>query len=169
MAARRYSAHETRQMERLDGTELASFSRRAWAITIDFVVLLSISILVQAAFGAMHKNPDDSTTLNLAPIREGYNAVWVVVYFAAAAFFGRGRTPGKRLMRIRIVSLVHDRLSLWNSIERALGYGMSALEFGFGFLQYYLHPNRRTVHDRLAETIVIRERKVSAPQNPDRR
>jgi len=30
-----------------------------------------------------------------------------------------------------------------------------ALEGGFGFLQYFIHPNRRTVHDRIAETIVV--------------
>jgi len=35
--------------------------------------------------------------------------------------------------------------------------GASFLEFGFGFVQYFIHPNRRTVHDRIAETIVIRE------------
>jgi uncharacterized RDD family membrane protein YckC len=152
-------------MERLDGTELATFSRRAWALVLDFILLMLISVLVQAAFGhVMTTGPDGSTTLNLASFREGYNAVWIVVYFAAGAYFGRGRTPGKWLLRIRIVSLAHDRLSLWGSVERALGYGMSALEFGFGFFQYYIHPNRRTVHDRLAETIVIRERKGSPPE-----
>ena len=58
---------------------------------------------------------------------------------------------------IRVMSLAHHRLSLWHSIERSLGYGDSALEFGFGFMQYFLNPNRRTVHDRIGETIVIRE------------
>jgi uncharacterized RDD family membrane protein YckC len=47
---------------------------------------------------------------------------------------------------------------MWHSVERALGYGASALEAGFGFLQYFIHPNRRTVHDRIAETIVVKER-----------
>jgi hypothetical protein len=50
-------------------------------------------------------------------------------------------------------------MSLWHSFERALGYGASALEFGFGFVQYFIHPNRRTVHDRMAETIVIRDKR----------
>jgi uncharacterized RDD family membrane protein YckC len=46
-------------------------------------------------------------------------------------------------------------LSLWHCIERALGYAASALEAGFGFAQFFLHPNRQTVHDRIAETIVV--------------
>lgn len=63
-------------------------------------------------------------------------------------------------MKIRIVSLVHERMSLWHSIERALGYGASALELGFGFLQYFIHPNKQTVQDRITETIVIKQRKA---------
>jgi len=55
--------------------------------------------------------------------------------------------------------LAHERLNLWHSIERALGYGASMLEFGFGFLQYFIHPNCQTVHDRIAETIVVSELK----------
>jgi hypothetical protein len=56
--------------------------------------------------------------------------------------------------------LRHDRLSLWHCVERALGYGASALELGFGFFQYFIHPNRQTVHDRIAETIVIDEGRI---------
>jgi hypothetical protein len=46
-------------------------------------------------------------------------------------------------------------------VERALGYGASALEGGFGFVQYFIHGNHCCVHDRIAETIVVKEpRKV---------
>jgi len=58
-------------------------------------------------------------------------------------------------MKIRVVSLVKEKLTLWNSFERALGYGASILELGKGFLQYFFHPNCQTAHDLLAETIVI--------------
>jgi uncharacterized RDD family membrane protein YckC len=64
------------------------------------------------------------------------------------------------LLKIRVVSLAHEHISLWHAIERALGYGASTLELGFGFLQYFIHPNKQTVHDRIAETIVIQERKA---------
>jgi uncharacterized RDD family membrane protein YckC len=87
-----------------------------------------------------------------------YSVLYLVLFFGLSFYIGNGRSLGKRIMGIRVVSLVHDRLSLWHSIERALGYGASTLEFGFGFLQYFIHPNQRTVHDRIAETIVIREK-----------
>ena len=38
-----------------------------------------------------------------------------------------GATPGKRLFGIRVVSLFHEHISPWHSIERALGYSASAL------------------------------------------
>ena len=56
----------------------------------------------------------------------------------------------------------HERITLWQSLERGLGYAASALEGGFGFFQYFLHPNHRTVHDRIAETIVLAERGPAA-------
>jgi len=86
-----------------------------------------------------------------------YSIVYLVLFFGLSMYIGNGKTIGKRLLHIRVVSLVHRRMSLWHSVERALGYGASALELGFGFLQYFIHPNRRTVHDRITETIVVRD------------
>jgi uncharacterized RDD family membrane protein YckC len=88
-----------------------------------------------------------------------------VLYFGLFTWRGKGRTPGKRLMRIRVVSLVHRHLTFWHSIERALGYGAAALEGGFGFVQYFIHPYRRCAQDRLAETIVVTELSYKALQS----
>jgi hypothetical protein len=58
-----------------------------------------------------------------------YSIVYLVLFFGLSVYLGNGRTIGKRVMGIRVVSLVHHRMGLWHSIERALGYGASALEF----------------------------------------
>jgi uncharacterized RDD family membrane protein YckC len=86
-----------------------------------------------------------------------YSAAWLVLFFSLSTYFGRGRSAGKLLFRIRVVSLTHDRPTLWQCAERSLGYGFSLLEFGFGFFQFFIHPNRRTVHDRIAETVVVQD------------
>jgi len=158
-----YSAHETERMHALHGRELASFGRRAAALTIDLVLAgaLFMLIVVPAALALVKVGvwaPEGDVMFRLNFFNNWYSVIWLVVYFGLATYLGNGRTPGKRLMRIRVVSLVHERIGLWHSIERALGYGASALEFGFGFVQYFLHPNRRTVHDRIAETIVVADR-----------
>jgi uncharacterized RDD family membrane protein YckC len=88
-----------------------------------------------------------------------------ILYFGVLLWKGKGRTPGKRLMKIRVVSIVHRHLSFWHSVERALGYGAAALEAGFGFIQFFIHPYRRCAQDRLAETIVVTERSYQALQD----
>jgi uncharacterized RDD family membrane protein YckC len=153
-------------MRELDGAELASFSSRGIAFLIDFVIAGALFLGVLVAFfklanrytGLGTDNRHINIELNF--FENWYSIVYLVMFFGLSVYFGNGRTLGKRLMGIRVVSLVHHKMSFWHSIERALGYGASALEFGFGFVQYFIHPNRRTVHDRMAETIVIRDRRT---------
>jgi uncharacterized RDD family membrane protein YckC len=171
MAPRRlriYDAHETSRMQAVHGLPLASFGARAAAFAIDFAIAGVLFVVTVAAgggalvrLGVIH--PEGDVTLRMNFFDNWYSVVWLVAYFTLATWIGGGRTPGKRLLGIRVVSLVHDHLSLWHAFERALGYAASALEFGFGFAQYFIHPNRRTVHDRIAETIVVTERVRAAP------
>ncbi len=88
-----------------------------------------------------------------------------VLYFGILLWRGKGRTPGKRLLQIRVVSLMHRHITFWHSVERALGYGAAALEGGFGFVQFFIHPYRRCAQDRLAETIVVTERGYQGMQH----
>jgi uncharacterized RDD family membrane protein YckC len=152
-------------MHELEGMQLASFTSRAVAFLIDFVMagVLFVGGLVgffavanrYTSLGANNQH----LNIELNFFENWYSIVYLVLFFGLSVYVGNGRTIGKRVMGIRVVSIVHHRMGLWHSIERALGYGASALEFGFGFLQYFIHPNRRTVHDRMAETIVIREKR----------
>ncbi len=159
-APRLYDPHETHRMAELAGLPLASFKARAVALLVDFI--LGAVLFVPLGMGIAY-------LLNLAGYKVAhvelnffenwYSIVYLALWFGLCNYFGNGRTLGKRLVGIRAVSLVHERLSLFQSMERALGYGASMLEMGFGFLQYFIHPNRRCVHDRIAETIVVREKK----------
>jgi uncharacterized RDD family membrane protein YckC len=158
-----FDAHETHRMLTVHGLELASFSRRAAAFLLDLMfIAASFSIITSAAeplllkIGWIRSAEDIRFELNM----NWPSIVWTVLYFGVTTYFGNGKTPGKAVVGIRVASLVHPRMSLWHSLERALGYGASLLECGFGFIQYFIHPNKRTVHDRIAETIVIRERRV---------
>ncbi|MBN1396580.1 MAG: RDD family protein [Bacteroidetes bacterium] len=157
-----YESIETDRMPALKDMELASFSRRAISFLVDlaiasflFFVVFSVIEPFLIKMGWIKSDQEIIFALNL----NWYSIAWVVMYFGLAVYFGNGKTPGKCMIGIRIVSTAHERISLWHSIERALGYGYSTLEFFFGFIQFFLYPNRRTLHDRIAETIVIREKK----------
>jgi uncharacterized RDD family membrane protein YckC len=78
------------------------------------------------------------------------------IYFTLSIYFTNGQTIGKRILGIRIVSFYHQRISFWHRLERSLGYIVSTLEIGLGFLQVFWNPNRMSLHDRIAETLVIR-------------
>jgi uncharacterized RDD family membrane protein YckC len=158
-----YHADETARMQELEGTPLASFGRRAAAFLLDFVgsalAFMVVAVPIALVYDRLH--PGHQINLVFAPIgseghRTWYSLLAFCLYVTLSLYFSNGWTPGKRLLGIRVVSTVHRRLSLWHSIERALGYGLSAAEFGFGFLQFFTTPNRRTTHDRVAETIVVR-------------
>jgi uncharacterized RDD family membrane protein YckC len=159
-----YEPHHVARLDQVKGKPLASFPRRAIAFVLDFLAafLLFLFILVYgtkllAYFDLFH--PDSNINLRF-DLQHWYSILFVVLYFGLFTYWGNGKTPGKWLMKIRVVSLTHEHISLWHAIERALGYGASALELGFGFLQYFIHPNKQTVHDRIAETIVIKEGKA---------
>jgi uncharacterized RDD family membrane protein YckC len=169
-----YNAHETERMREVHGVPLAPFWRRAAALAIDFVIAGALFMLIVypvalLLFRLGWIQPKEQLILKMGFFQNWYSIVWLVLYFGLATYWGNGKTPGKALLRIRSVSLVHERIGLWHSIERALGYGASALEFGFGFVQYFIHPNRRTVHDRIAETIVALEAPLrkTAPRSGD--
>ncbi|MFZ5433548.1 MAG: RDD family protein [Calditrichota bacterium] len=141
----------------LTGTQLANFAPRAAAFLLDLMavrLLVLVAGLIIQLYGIMARQP--TITLDENPFH-GWALIALVLYFAVALYWGKGQTIGKRLLRIRVVSLVHHRMSFWHCVERTLGYGASLLEGGFGFIQFFIHPNRQTAHDRLSETIVIRE------------
>lgn len=149
----------------LAGIRLASFRRRALALGLDFLLAgVSFLAVVLSVGNVLVKRGwvEDDVNLRFTFFSNWYSLIWLVLYFGLSTYWGQGRTPAKRLLGIRIVSLTHERISLWHAVERALAYGASALEAGFGFFQYFTNPNRQTVHDRIAETIVIDERRGPA-------
>ena len=165
-----YDATCADRMKVLTGVRLASFGCRGAALLVDFVLAGSLFLAVFGAALVIVKHvpalrdwsASRNVEIELNFFHNWYSAVYLVIFFALSLYWGRGRTVGKRLMGIRVVSLRHDHLSLWHCIERALGYGASVLELGFGFFQYFIHPNHQTVHDRIAETIVIDEGRIWA-------
>lgn len=137
----------------LKGVRLATFRARAAAFVIDAGIvglLIALPTIWDQVTGAANNSPRFSLEFG------GLVSVIVALaYFALSTYIGKGYTIGKHLLHIRVVSLNHSHMSMWHCVERALGYAASFLEGGFGFLQYFIHPNHQTVHDRIAETIVV--------------
>jgi uncharacterized RDD family membrane protein YckC len=98
---------------------------------------------------------------------------WIQEIFAFYAYFVLcfrygGRTLGKRWLGLRVIKRNGHRLSWWNAFERAHGYVFSASILSVGFLQVLWDPNGSTMHDRIADTAVVRAAKSGRRRRADR-
>ena len=94
----------------------------------------------------------------------GLGIGWSGLYFTFLTAFFRGRTPGKRVLGIRVLRLDGGALSYWIAFERFGGYAASLFTGMEGFLRILWDRNRQCLQDKLAETVVIRETKQARAQ-----
>jgi uncharacterized RDD family membrane protein YckC len=151
---------------------LARFWPRAIAIIIDLLIIGTLVDEAAKILNHLHEIPGNVNFHNfhvevtgekLMESEKTFLEIFFggipILYFALCMYFTNGKTIGKWIARVRVVSIYHHRISFWHCVERALGYGASGLEGGLGFLQIFWNPNRMCLHDRIAETIVIRDKK----------
>ena len=144
-------------MEALNGALLATFWQRLLGYAIDLVVAVLLWWPAEFAWRkfVLHQRSFEMKW----DFHEAGNLIAMMLYYGLANYLGNGQTLGKWVARTRAVSLTGERLGLWQSMERALGYGAAVLEAGLGFLQFFWDRNRQCAQDRLAETIVVDVRK----------
>jgi uncharacterized RDD family membrane protein YckC len=160
MANTRYfHAHESARVDELDGLPLAAFWQRVLGYAIDLFLAVLVWFPLEFAWRRYVLHEVDIALK--WDFHEAGNLVVMLLYYGLANYLGNGQTPGKWFARTRAVSLTHERMAFWQSVERALGYGAAILEGGLGFAQYFWQPNRMCAQDRLAETIVVDERKTA--------
>ncbi|MBW8189874.1 RDD family protein [Neiella marina] len=96
----------------------------------------------------------------------GLGFSWAILYFSILTSWFNGQTIGKRLMRIRVLRLDGQKLTMWGCFGRYGGY-IAGLATGLlGFLQIYWDPNRQAIQDKISTTAVVyRSRKpITMPQ-----
>jgi len=98
--------------------------------------------------------------LRFVYLDESYNLIKEylisLLYFV---FFFRtsGRTPGKRVFRLKVVDLKgNSRLGWYQCFERAHGYVCSGLFGSLGFWQVLWNKQGLAMHDKIAGTTVIK-------------
>lgn len=80
---------------------------------------------------------------------------WAALYYSVLTAWWRGHTIGKRVMRIKVVKLDGTSPNLWESFGRYGGYTAGVATGLLGFLQVFWDPNRQTIQDKIAETLVL--------------
>ena len=153
--------------------ELATIPSRALAMLIDVVIIVFLFIFIGKVFDWNDIGITNIKLVNIFHIEieaknfsedkilifKTFLGFVPIIYFALITFITNGYSIGKKIAGIKIISIYHHRIGAWHCIERSLGYVASTLELMIGFYQAFWNPNRMTLHDRIAETIVIKTRK----------
>lgn len=87
-------------------------------------------------------------------------------YFALFEAFGNGRTPGKRVARIRVIHQSGRGISFVESLARNLVRFIDYLPgfYAVGVVAIFLSRRNQRLGDLVAGTLVVRDREVDAPQ-----
>src|SRR5580704_17539908 len=116
-----FQLHEPARLRDVQGLPLATFPQRLLGYVIDLVIAVAIWAPLEACWRIFVLHEKE---VHLSwDFHELGNIVVLVLYYGISTYVGNGRTPGKWIARTRVVSLTHERMGLWQSIERALGYG----------------------------------------------
>ncbi len=157
--------------------KFAGFWRRFVAYMIDgfivsvvFVILVIVAVLAYFA-GAMAgdshawiaglTNPEHLAALTAW--------IWLFSILIKIAYFtyfhgSTGRTPGKMLLNLQVVSAAGTPVSFGSAFLRSVGYLISTLVFCLGYIWVAFDKKKQGWHDKIAGTVVIiRDPQVSVP------
>lgn len=87
----------------------------------------------------------------------GLSFGWAGVYFTLLTTWFHGRTPGKWLLRIRVVRLDGKPLHAMDAFIRQGGYAAGLATGMIGFARLLWDANRQAIEDKIAWTVVLRK------------
>ena len=141
----------------MDDREYAGFWIRVAAALIDTALFLIVfSIPLTLIYGVGYWTSATATGSLWDSLIQYVLPLVLTVWFWTR-YLG---TPGKMLLRLRVVDArTGEALSTGQAIGRYLGYYVSILPFMLGFIWVGIDKRKQGFHDKLAGTVVIRERK----------
>jgi len=119
---------------------------------VQFVFISILAITAGSLMGGM--DPEESTAFGL--LTTLFGIVFGVVY--SVFFTGYcGQTPGKMLLRIKVIRTSGGEISYGRAFLREVpGKFLSGLIFGIGYLMVAFDDRKQGLHDRIADTYVVK-------------
>jgi len=145
--------------ERLaENVEYVGFWARVGACLIDTVLAMLIIVPLSLAVYGTSYFSFSNTDLVSGPADVLIS--WVLPAVAVVLFWiYRQATPGKMAISARVVDAkTGGTLGVGQSIVRYLGYFVSTIPLGLGLLWVAFDPKKQGWHDKIAGTVVVRER-----------
>lgn len=136
---------------------LAGIGRRWAAYLLDNLLLYTVTVAAVAfadrmTLGGLWSDPAAAlSTLYRAWL---FNGLLAFGYFTLM-IGGGGQTFGKMVMRIKVIRSDGDDVAMGRALLRTVGYFVSAVIFYIGFLMAVFDSRRQTLHDKMADTLVV--------------
>jgi uncharacterized RDD family membrane protein YckC len=140
----------------------AGFLARFLAFLIDGIMLSIISWLLSLLLAPFVGAADATNSNMLALIAGGIGLVIIVIlFFLQFIYFGylwskSGQSLGMKVVHIKVLRRDGAGLSFWRGGFRGtLGYWISGLIFGLGFIWAAFDGRKEAWHDKLFDTTVV--------------
>jgi uncharacterized RDD family membrane protein YckC len=145
------------------GLQYGGFWIRFAALFVDSMILFVVSFLLDTIILGVTGLKEKLTPNNLAQMLlvQGLLALLNLVIRVAYEtwFVGKfGATPGKMACRLKVVTPDGGPVSYARAFGRSLGKILSGLILGIGYLMAAFDDQKRTLHDRICDTRVIKNR-----------
>jgi uncharacterized RDD family membrane protein YckC len=150
---------------------LASIGNRFLACAIDHTFQVLAIILMVIAFTVVANYSSLGEELSNAP--KWVKALLIVVvfliisgYFAFFEWAWNGQTPGKRLLKLRVIREDGRPITFWEASVRNLLRSfdmMPAPFYSIGLISVFISLSDQRIGDMVAGTVVVREREAEAP------
>ncbi len=137
--------------------EYVGFWPRVGASLIDSLLMMMVTMpILYAVYGREYFLQNEQTSLVAGPVDVLLS--WVFPIVAVLIFWiKRSATPGKMLIRAKIVDAETLRPTTPGKLLlRYIGYYLSAIPLGLGFIWIGIDQRKQGWHDKIARTVVIR-------------
>ncbi len=126
----------------------STFWRRFLATIIDSIL---VGLIVSPISSVFKSNTNES----IHELSGLFSSILGVIY-AVVMIVHDGKTIGKRLMKLKVVSSSYGPVTLGSALIReSIGKFLSGLVLSLGYLTVLLDPQRRAWHDKWAKTYVV--------------
>jgi uncharacterized RDD family membrane protein YckC len=140
----------------------ADFWIRAGAKIIDILILWSIGILVAIFLGAFISPAQSAEDSMVFPVLANMLQLVIAVSYTTYFLGTYAATPGKMVCHLKVVTPGGEKVTYSQACLRYFAEIVSSLIFCIGYLMAIFDAERRTLHDRIAGTRVIKNpRKVA--------
>jgi uncharacterized RDD family membrane protein YckC len=139
---------------------VAGFWLRGAALLIDLIVLGLLQFgcgLLFFLLATWLAAPADTRSWLLVGVGTWGMVLSIALAYGVVFVANGGQTPGKMALRLRVIRCDGSAVGLARALRRELpGKLLSVLTCGAGFLQVAFDPRKQALHDRLAQTYVIK-------------